>query len=90
VIEGVGVELEVEAAELGGEMRIAGGRLDFRSGEGGPHGRVDQEQLLFGSDPAPVRFDQAVLQKVLEGLDVPQQALHEVPLLLGILVGGDL
>ena len=78
-IERVGVEFEVEARELGGEV-IVGGRLDHLHRERRRiEGAVDEEELLLGADPPHARLDRSVLEHPFEGLKIPEQAAGERP-----------
>jgi hypothetical protein len=71
------VELEIEAAQLGGEVGVAQ-RLDQLEVARRRHAvGVDEEELLLGPDAADVGLDPVLLEEALERPEVGEQPSGE-------------
>src|SRR6185503_3245598 len=86
----VEVELEVELAELGGEVVVVGEVFeDLEVVVGGAPARGDEEELLLGADPAHAGLDGAAFEHPLDGTQVGEELLGELAEALGVELVGD-
>ena len=86
----VEVELEVEAAELGREVRRRPRSSSISSASArGPPARVDQEHLLLGADAAHAGLEAPLLEHPLEGAHVGEQLAGELTQPFGVELVGD-
>src|SRR6185503_19083546 len=87
---GVEVELEVEAAELGGEVAVVGEvGQDLEVVVRRAPALVDEEELLLGTDPAHARLDGAALEHLLDGAQVGEQLPGELAQPFGVEIAFD-
>jgi hypothetical protein len=80
----VEVELEVEARDLGHEVRVADAVEHLRDDRGRAAVGIDEEELLLGADAPHALLDHPGVDHLLERPEVLQQVLHELAELLGL------
>ena len=89
----VGVGLQVEEAQLGGEVRIVDPLEDLQRARRRVVAAIDQEELLLGADAHHAALEGACLQHLLERAEIREHRAHEpsaaLALLLFIIRGAD-
>ncbi len=71
--QGIGVELEVEAGELGRVVLVADLLDHLHRDRRRTEAAIDEEELLLGADPPDAGLDGAVLQHQVERLQIAQE-----------------
>ena len=74
---GVGVGLDLEEAQLGGEMRIADGFQDLQRAGSGMVGAVDEEHLLLRADARDAALECVLGHHPVERTQVVEHRAHE-------------
>ena len=79
---GVEVDLQVEGAELGHEVRVVDGVEELEGDRGRTPVAIDQEHLLLGADAAHAGLDPPFGEHAAERVEVTQQRVHELAAVL--------
>ena len=78
----VEVDLQVECADLGHEVRVVHGIEELERDRGRAPAAIDQEHLLLGPDPAHAGFDAPLREHAAERVEVTQQRVRELAAVL--------